>query len=111
MQTALSGLGTALRAPVLRAAAKHWWLTLPIGLLAWSSWQERKKRGDASVQHLIADLTPAVTLAIGVVTLNLMLEERERVSPATAAKPASSPRPAPTPGAVKDADFTLKPKA
>lgn len=96
----LSGLTDV---PLLRFAARYWWVTLPLGYAGWVKIQERQKKGEATLPNIIADLSPLIGVVATLVMLNHTLAMREATAPPPPIVPA---------GPVRDADFsTNKPVA
>ena len=83
----LGGLGDIAQSGLFRAALRNWWITLPIGLVAWHSIQKRRKAGTLTTMHVIGDMVPAITVVGTLVLLNHTLEEREKSQPARKALP------------------------
>ncbi len=94
----LQGLGNLLQTPLARGVMRYWWVTVPLGVLGYHYWKERKASGDQTVGNLIKDMAPAVGLVGTLLTLNAMMEKQE-------AARASTPSPIP-PGPIKDAEFS-----
>jgi hypothetical protein len=92
----LSGLTNV---PLVRFAARYWWVTVPLGYAGWAKYQERKKKGEATLPNIIADLSPLIGVVATLVMLNHTLSQRE------AAVPPIVPA-----GPVRDADFSTNSK-
>jgi hypothetical protein len=86
----LGGLGDIAQSGLFRAAVRNWWLTLPVGLVAWHSIQKRRKAGTLTTMHVIGDMVPVITVVGTLVLLNHTLEEREKAKPS---RPALSAPP------------------
>lgn len=96
-------LGNLANSPVARAAARYWWVILPIGLAAWAKYRERKERdGKASWIDVAIDVSPLIGAIGVVVTLNDMARQAEERAQQQAAQ---APRPRPAPMPARDADF------
>ena len=93
----IQGLGNLATTPLARAAVRYWWATVPIGYVAYTRFQERKKKGDVTLGGVLSDVAPILGLVSTLLLLNQMFETRE-------AKAAANPL-APT-GPVTDASFT-----
>lgn len=93
----LSGLASL---PIARYALRYWWVTLPLGYAGWVKYQERKKKGEATLPNIIADFSPLVGVVATLVLLNHTLAQSE---PPSAASPIGA-------GPVTDAQFSTQPK-
>lgn len=100
----LGALGAVAQAPLTKAALRYWWVTLPLGYLAWHSYRKRKAAGTLDAANLINDLAPAATLAMSLVLLDVTLRSHQAATPAAPAAPVSGlggaaqpRRPAPPP--------------
>lgn len=97
--SALQGLGAVAASPLGRAVVRYWWVTAPLGYLAYHYWNERKAKGNATIGGMVHDLAPAVGVVVGLITLNQILAASE------AAKPVLNT------AAATDASFTVQPRA
>lgn len=105
---ALGALSNVAQAPLVRAAVRYWWVTVPLGFAAWRAYQRRKaKDGDAHPVDVLLDVAPMVGLVVGVVSLNEAMRRAEERQPAA---PVARQAPQPKPPA-RDADFTLTRRA
>lgn len=105
---ALGALSNIAQAPLVRAAVRYWWVTVPIGFAAWRAYQRRKaKDGDAHPVDVLLDVAPMVGLVAGLVALNENLRRSEERQPAAPVARAAQP-PKPT---AREADFTLTRRA
>lgn len=93
----LGGVAQIANTSLFRTAIKHWWITAPLGVAAYTVLRDRYKKGQLTLPNAIGDLTPMVTLVATLVILNNVLDQREAAAPA-------SPRP--QLGPVRDASFT-----
>lgn len=90
--------------PLVQAAARYWWVALPLGYAAWAKYQERKRKGEVDLHTMIADMAPLVGIVATIVTLNYTLAQHAANKAAATAAPAS-------PGAAAvDASFSINPK-
>ena len=110
------GLGALTQAPLTKAAIRYWWVALPLGWVAWHSYQKRKVKGKIDPTDLINDIAPAATLAMSLVLLDLGLRAQAAGQPMPVGGLAPAPAPRPRPqapirptGPVTDAEFVPKP--
>ncbi len=98
----LGALGGLAGSSLFRNAVKHWYITGPLGVAAFTLLRERHKKGQLTLATAISDLTPMVTLTATLVILNHTLETRDR---AAAGAPAPAAPKAPL-GPIREASFT-----
>lgn len=107
----LAGLQGIASTPLARAAVRYWWVTIPIGLAAYRSWQRRKaKEGSAHPLDVLLDVAPLIGLVSTAILLNEKVGQME-ARQAQAAAPRPKPSPIPPGAPVTDADFTPRPEA
>lgn len=99
MKMLLSGLANSH--PLVRVAAKYWWLAIPAGIAMWSKARRREK---TDVGTILEDFGSSFGPVIPVILLGEMLADKE--SKAAAATPA----PVGIQGPIKDAAFVLQPQ-
>lgn len=107
-QAALAGaLGGIAQSPLARAAVRYWWLTLPVGYVAWDAYQASKERGGkVRVSTVVAQMSPAIMLLASVVMLNHTLRCAEAEARANGALPAVPPVNGIDESKIRDATFT-----
>lgn len=93
----IAGLGNT---PLVRAAVRYWWVALPFGYAAWAKYQERRKKGEANLHNVLADLAPLAGTLAAIVTINYTLaqQQAQQPQPVAGAAPGSN---------AKDASFTV----
>ncbi len=96
----LQQLAGLTNVPLVRFAARYWWVTLPLGYAGWTKYQERKRKHEATLPNLIADMSPLIGVVATLIMLNHTLEQRETLHPAS---PVGT-------GPVTDAQFSTQPK-
>lgn len=96
---ALAGLSQLINTPLMRGAIRYWWASVPIGILGWHYWNQRRKKGEATIGNLVQDIAPAVSIVAAGLTINAVLGKLEQPR-----KAASLPS-----GPVQDAQFTAMP--
>lgn len=98
----LSGLANSH--PLVRIAAKYWWLAIPAGFAMWTL---TKKRDKIDAAGLIQDFGTCFGPVIPLIVLGEMIADREDRQ-----RSAASPPPqVGIQGPVKDATFTVQPLA
>lgn len=95
----LSGLANSH--PLVRIAAKYWWLAIPAG---WAMWTLSKKRDKVDAAGLIQDFGTAFGPVIPLIVLGEMMADREDRQKSVA--PVAGLQ-----GPVRDASFTVQPIA
>jgi hypothetical protein len=89
---ALGSLSEIVQSPLARSVVRYWWVALPMGFVAYHSWQKHKNHGkplSAAINDTIVDVAPVVATVATLVMLNQMLRENEqRRVPAATMKPA-----------------------
>jgi hypothetical protein len=98
-EQALAGLAELINTPLARGVIRYWWASVPLAALTWHYWNQRKKKGEATVGNIIQDIAPAVSIVAAGLTINVVLGQLEKPR-----KAASLP-----PGPVQDAQFTAIP--
>ena len=94
-QQALAGLQELINTPLMRGAIRYWWASIPLAGLTWHYWNQRKKKGEATVGNIIQDIAPAISIVAAGLTINAVLAQFESRPPA--GLPA---------GRIQDAQFT-----
>lgn len=89
--------------PIWRYTVRYWWVALPIGYAGWAKYQERKRKGEATIANVLTDIAPLVGVVAALVALNATLGQHEQKTPSAPINPASGP--------VTDASFTQNPPA
>ena len=115
---ALGSISEIVQSPLARSLVRYWWVALPMGYVAYHSWQKHKNGGkaiSAAINDTIVDVAPVVATVATLVMLNQMLRENERQrAPApvkTAAytvRPNAPPAPAALPAPVPQADLVTE---
>jgi hypothetical protein len=101
-KTLLSGLASSH--PLVRVAAKYWWLALPAG---WAMWTLSKKRDKIDAAGIITDFGICFGPVLPIILLGEMIAEREsRQQGAVAGIPPASVSGLGLQGA-KDAQFVV----
>jgi hypothetical protein len=88
--------------PLVRIAAKYWWLAIPAG---WAMWTLSKKRDRIDAAGLIQDFGTCFGPVIPLIVLGEMMADREERQKSVAT-PAIGLQ-----GPVKDASFSVRPIA
>lgn len=87
--------------PLVKLAAKYWWLAIPAG---WAMWTLSKKREKIDAAGLIADFGTCFGPVLPIIILGEMCADRaERQQAAPAAVGIQGP--------IKDASFVVQPVA
>lgn len=97
----LGGLGTLAASSLFRSAVANWWITAPLGYVAYTLIRDRQQKKQLTMPNVINDLVPMVTLVASLVTLNYILKQQESAQPMPAFTPQKPPL-----GPIKDAAFT-----
>jgi hypothetical protein len=100
MKMLLSGLANSH--PLVRVAAKYWWLAIPAGIAMWS---KARRRDKTDVGTILEDFGASFGPVIPVILLGEMLSDKE--SKAAAAAPQVGIQ-----GPIKEASFiTVQPQS
>lgn len=91
--------GLANSHPLVKIAAKYWWLAIPAG---WAMWTLSKKRDKIDAAGLIQDFGTCFGPVLPIIILGEMLTDREGRQKAVAAPVAGLQ------GPVKDATFVVQ---
>lgn len=94
----LSGL-TASH-PLVRLAAKYWWLAIPAG---WAMWTLSKKREKVDAAGIIQDFGTCFGPVLPIIILGEMCSDREERQKATPAQAVGLQ------GPIRDASFVVQP--
>lgn len=102
-KTLLAGLAGSH--PLVRIAAKYWWLAIPAG---WAMWTLSKKRDKVDAAGLIQDFSVSFGPLLPIILLGEIIADQDRQAA------AAVPPPAPVSGLglqgpAKDAAFTMHP--
>lgn len=103
MNYLLAGLGDIAGSALFRRSIRYWWLTIPIGYVAWGAIKERRTKKTLTPHGVLCDVAPAISLAATLLMLNFTLDERDRRQAAEKASPV------PPGSTVRDASFTATP--
>jgi len=98
-EQALAGLQELINTPLAHGVIRYWWASVPLGILGWHYWNQRKKKGEATIGNIVQDIAPAVSIVAAGLTINAVLGKLE--------KPARGG--ALPPGPIQDAQFTATP--